>query len=66
MARCINARKSSRIKPLPSVHLLGAGTPMCAGCGGLEAVQEIYDILDAKTLPANKPSLLKLTETLMI
>jgi hypothetical protein len=23
---------------LPSVHLLGSGTPMCAGCGGLEAL----------------------------
>jgi len=26
-----------RSKPLPSVHLLGTGTPRCAGCGGLEA-----------------------------
>ena len=37
------------MKNLPSTHLLGTGTPMCAGCGGLEAVHEIYDILGEKT-----------------
>jgi pyruvate ferredoxin oxidoreductase beta subunit len=40
-------------KPLPSVHLLGGGTPMCAGCGGLAAVHQIYDILGAKTVFVN-------------
>lgn len=34
----MNAGKSSRKSLLPSTHLLGRGTPMCAGCGGLEAV----------------------------
>lgn len=41
------------MKDLPSTHLLGAGTAMCAGCGGLEAVHEIYDILGRKTVFVN-------------
>lgn len=45
---------------LPSTHLLGAGTPMCAGCGGLEAVHEIYDILGAKTVFVNAAGCLTL------
>ena len=42
-----------RMKDLPSTRLLGAGTPMCAGCGGLMAVHEIYDILGEKTVFVN-------------
>jgi pyruvate ferredoxin oxidoreductase beta subunit len=42
-----------RMKDLPSTRLLGAGTPMCAGCGGLQAVHEIYDILGEKTVFVN-------------
>jgi pyruvate ferredoxin oxidoreductase beta subunit len=42
-----------RMKDLPSTHLLGAGTAMCAGCGGLEAVKEIYDILGKNTVFVN-------------
>jgi pyruvate ferredoxin oxidoreductase beta subunit len=42
-----------RMKDLPSTHLLGTGTPMCAGCGGLEALHEIYDILGEKTVFVN-------------
>lgn len=34
-----------RMKDLPSTHLLGTGTPVCAGCGGLEAIHEAYDVL---------------------
>jgi pyruvate ferredoxin oxidoreductase beta subunit len=41
------------IKDLPSTHLLGTGTPMCAGCGALEALHEIYDILGNKTVFVN-------------
>lgn len=41
------------MKSLPSSHLLGTGTPMCAGCGGLEALHEIYDILGEKTVFVN-------------
>lgn len=42
-----------RMKDLPSTHLMGAGTAMCAGCGGLQAVKEAYDILGDKTLFIN-------------
>ncbi len=42
-----------RMKDLPSAHLLGSGTPMCSGCGGLEALHEIYDILGEKTVFVN-------------
>jgi len=41
------------VKQLPSTHLLGTGTPMCAGCGGLEAVHQIYDILGEKSVFVN-------------
>ena len=42
-----------KIKDLPSTHLLGTGTPACAGCGGLEAIHEIYDVLGEKTVFVN-------------
>ncbi|UCC56444.1 MAG: pyruvate synthase, partial [Gammaproteobacteria bacterium] len=42
-----------RMKDLPSTHLLGTGTPMCSGCGGLGALHEIYDILGEKTVFVN-------------
>ena len=41
------------VKDLPSAHLLGTGTPMCAGCGGLQALHQIYDILGKKTVIVN-------------
>lgn len=43
----------ARMKDLPSTHLLGAGTPMCAGCGGLQVLHEICDILGDKTVFVN-------------
>lgn len=43
----------ARMKDLPSTHLLGSGTAMCAGCGGLEAVKEVYDVLGKKTVFVN-------------
>jgi pyruvate ferredoxin oxidoreductase beta subunit len=46
-------KRKKRLKELPSAHLLGTGTPMCAGCGGLEILHEIYDILGAKTVFTN-------------
>jgi len=49
----MNEKTFKKIKDLPSRHLLGTGTPMCAGCGGLEAVKEIYDILGEKTVFIN-------------
>lgn len=42
-----------RMKDLPSTHLLGTGTAMCAGCGGLEALHQIYDVLGGKTVFVN-------------
>lgn len=42
-----------RMKDLPSMHLLGGGTAMCAGCGGLEALHEVYDVLGPKTVFVN-------------
>jgi pyruvate ferredoxin oxidoreductase beta subunit len=41
------------MKDLPATHLLGSGTAMCAGCGGLDAVREIYDVLGEKTVFVN-------------
>jgi len=41
------------MKDLPSVHLLGAGTSMCAGCGGLEILHEIYDLVGERTVVVN-------------
>ncbi len=49
----MNASKPKPSTPLPSAHLLGAGTPMCAGCGGLEAVHQVYDLLGTKTVFVN-------------
>lgn len=42
-----------RMQDLPSTHLLGSGTAMCAGCGGLQALQTIYDVLGAKSIFVN-------------
>jgi pyruvate ferredoxin oxidoreductase beta subunit len=42
-----------RMKDLPSTHLLGAGTAMCAGCGGLLALKELYDVLGSRTVVVN-------------
>jgi len=41
------------MKDLPSTHLLGAGTALCAGCGGLEMLKEAYDILGEDTVFVN-------------
>lgn len=42
-----------RMKDLPSTHLLGTGTALCAGCGGLEALHEIYDVMGARSVFVN-------------
>ncbi|MEN8189549.1 MAG: thiamine pyrophosphate-dependent enzyme [Thermodesulfobacteriota bacterium] len=34
-------------------HLLGSGTPACAGCGALEEIRIIYEILGEKTVFVN-------------
>ena len=41
------------VKDLPTSHLLGSGTPMCAGCGGLQAINQIYDVLGENTVFVN-------------
>jgi pyruvate ferredoxin oxidoreductase beta subunit len=41
------------IKDLPTTHLLGTGTAMCAGCGGLQALGDIYDVLGRNTVIVN-------------
>lgn len=38
---------------LPRPRLLGAGTPMCAGCGGLQALHQIYDLVGDKSVFVN-------------
>jgi pyruvate ferredoxin oxidoreductase beta subunit len=49
----MSEQRINRMKDLPSTHLLGAGTPMCSGCGGLEALHQIYDVLGEKTVFVN-------------
>ena len=51
--RPVSEQRINRMKDLPSTHLLGAGTPMCSGCGGLEALHQIYDVLGEKTVFIN-------------
>ncbi len=41
------------LKDIPQHHLLSAGTPACAGCGALEDIKIIYDILGEKTIFVN-------------
>jgi pyruvate ferredoxin oxidoreductase beta subunit len=41
------------MKDLPSEHLLAGGTSMCAGCGGLQALHEVHDVLGGKTVFVN-------------
>lgn len=41
------------LKDFPSEHMLAGGTPMCAGCGGLQALHEVHDVLGAKTVFVN-------------
>ena len=42
-----------RMRDLPSGHILGAGTPMSAGCGGLAALTDAYDVLGENTVFVN-------------
>ncbi|MEE8332438.1 MAG: thiamine pyrophosphate-dependent enzyme [Alphaproteobacteria bacterium] len=49
----MNDRHFDNIKDLPSTHLLGVGTALCAGCGGLQALREVCDVLGEKTVIVN-------------
>ena len=51
------------VRNLPSARLLGAGTPMCAGCGGLLALHQVYDILGANTVFVNAAGCMTLLTT---
>jgi pyruvate ferredoxin oxidoreductase beta subunit len=51
------------MKDLPSTHLLGTGTPMCSGCGGLMALHEIYDVMGEKTVFVNAAGCMTLLST---
>ncbi|MDH5676074.1 MAG: thiamine pyrophosphate-dependent enzyme [Myxococcales bacterium] len=42
-----------KLKQLPSQHVMAAGTPMCAGCGGLEGLNEASDVLGENTVFVN-------------
>lgn len=42
-----------RPRNLPHNRALSGGTSMCAGCGGLQAIHAIYDILGTKTVTVN-------------
>lgn len=42
-----------RITDLPTTRLLGTGISMCAGCGALEAIRQIYDIIGEKSIFIN-------------
>ena len=52
-----------RMKDLPTEHLLGGGTPMCAGCGGLQAIHEIYDVMGENTVFVNAAGCMTLLAT---
>jgi len=49
----VSEKRIGRMKDLPSTHLLGTGTAMCSGCGGLEALHQIYDVLGENTVFVN-------------
>jgi pyruvate ferredoxin oxidoreductase beta subunit len=51
------------MKDLPALHLLSGGTPMCSGCGGLEAVRLFHDILGENTVFVNAASCMTLLAT---
>jgi pyruvate ferredoxin oxidoreductase beta subunit len=59
----VTAEIIRRMKDLPSTHLLGGGTAMCAGCGGLQALHEIYDLLGARTVFVNAAGCMTLLAT---
>jgi pyruvate ferredoxin oxidoreductase beta subunit len=59
----MNETTFARMRDLPSTHLLGAGTSMCGGCGGLLAVKQAYDVLGAKTVFVNAAGCMTLLST---
>ena len=43
----------TRFNDLPRLRQLGGGTPMCAGCGGLQALHQVLDVLGENTVVVN-------------
>ncbi|MDH5753151.1 MAG: thiamine pyrophosphate-dependent enzyme [Deltaproteobacteria bacterium] len=41
------------MKELPGSHVMAGGTGICAGCGGLEAIKMLCDVLGANTIVVN-------------
>ncbi|HXZ86706.1 MAG TPA: thiamine pyrophosphate-dependent enzyme [Myxococcota bacterium] len=52
-----------RMQDLPSTHLLGSGTSMCAGCGGLGAIREFYEVLGERSVVVNAAGCMSLLAT---
>lgn len=52
-----------RMRDLPATHLLGSGTSMCAGCGGLGALHEIYDVIGVNNVIVNAAGCLTMLAT---
>lgn len=42
-----------RMRDLPVIHQLAAGTSMCPGCGGLGALKEVYDVVGEHSVIVN-------------
>jgi pyruvate ferredoxin oxidoreductase beta subunit len=57
------ATRFRRMQDLPSTHLLGAGTSLCAGCGGLGAFRELYEVLGEKSVVVNAAGCMSLLAT---
>ena len=53
MSEALRPRPIRSLKDFPSEHLLAGGTPMCAGCGGLQVLHEVNDVLGANTVFVN-------------
>jgi pyruvate ferredoxin oxidoreductase beta subunit len=59
----MNDTAYKRMKDLPVPHRIAPGTPICAGCGGLQAIQQIYDVLGEKTVWVNAAGCMTLLAT---
>ncbi len=43
----------AHLKNLPKARQLAGGTPMCAGCGGLQVLHQVLDVLGENTVVVN-------------
>ena len=63
MSETAEQTRFRRMQDLPSTHLLGTGTSMCAGCGGLGAVRELYEVIGEKSVVVNAAGCMSLLAT---